>query len=116
LGVDKIHVLKINDKNDETPLLNTRINATYVDIKQSKISINALIRVVDFRTMRVTSYHNKKPLHVLIDNGSTHNFLDINVAKKLRHKITKLDPLNAIMADGNRLQISSVVKDFSQII
>ena len=33
-----------------------------------------------YQTMRVTVTVNKKPLHILIDSGSTHNFLDVRVA------------------------------------
>nr|KYP34429.1 hypothetical protein KK1_044610 [Cajanus cajan] len=66
--------------------------------------------------MRITGYHKKKPLHVLIDSGSTHNFLDINIAKKLGCKIVELDPLNVVVADGTKLHISFVVKDFSWTI
>jgi len=43
--------------DDETPLLDTEINDTDVDIKEPKISINALTGVAGFRTMRVIDYH-----------------------------------------------------------
>ena len=39
------------------------------------ISMNAMNGLPSFKTMRITSYVSKKPLHVLIDSGSTHNFL-----------------------------------------
>ncbi|GJZ45547.1 retrotransposon-related protein [Tanacetum coccineum] len=36
-----------------------------------------------YQTMRVRGYVGKHPLHILIDCGSTHNFLDVSAAKKL---------------------------------
>ena len=66
------------------------------------ISVNALTGVAKFRTMRVTGQVRKKPLHILIDSGSTHNFLDVNVAKKLGCKIEDMDLVSVIVADGAR--------------
>jgi len=62
--------------------------------------------------MRVTGYVNKQPLHILLDNGSTHNILDIQITKKFGCLIEERDPLLVIVADGNKIKISSVVKKF----
>ncbi|XP_028201841.1 uncharacterized protein LOC114386028 [Glycine soja] len=80
------------------------------------ILVNALTGVAKFRTMRVTGQVRKKPLHILIDNGSTHNFLDVNVAKKLGCKIEDMDPVSVIVADRARVQINTMVKGFSWLI
>ncbi|XP_019451750.1 PREDICTED: uncharacterized protein LOC109353842 [Lupinus angustifolius] len=80
------------------------------------ISMNVLTGMASFRIMRVTWHYNKKPLHILIDSGSTHNFLDIEKARALGCKIDQLEPLVVTVADGNKLQISAVVKDFSWTI
>ncbi|GJZ37941.1 hypothetical protein Tco_0584132 [Tanacetum coccineum] len=49
------------------------------------ISLNALTRRNTFQSMRVIGYIRKHEIHILIDSGtgSTHNFLDSKVAKKL---------------------------------
>ena len=80
------------------------------------ISVNALTGVTSFRTMRVTGYSKKKPPHILIDSGSTHNFLDVRVAKKLGCRIEVILSSNVIVADGNKVQISNVVKSFTWVI
>jgi len=54
-----------------------------VDKSTPQISVNALSGVQGFQTMRVTGLHGKNPLHILLDSGSTHNFLDISMAKKI---------------------------------
>ncbi|GJS30434.1 reverse transcriptase [Tanacetum coccineum] len=48
-----------------------------------QISLNALNGANTFQTMRVTGKVGKHELHVLTDCGSIHNFLDINVARKV---------------------------------
>jgi len=58
------------------------------------ISVNALNGTTSFRTMRVTCYYKKKPLHILIDSGSMHNFLDAHVPKKLGCRIKVIPSLN----------------------
>lgn len=47
------------------------------------ISLQAFTGVCGYQTIRVTGYHEKRPLQVQIDTGSTHNFIDHEVAKKL---------------------------------
>lgn len=47
------------------------------------ISLNALTGNSGFHTMRVVGYVGKKPIHILIDSGSTHNFIDEPLATKL---------------------------------
>ncbi|GKA91624.1 serine/threonine-protein phosphatase PP1 isozyme 2 [Tanacetum coccineum] len=68
-----------------------------------QISLHALSGVNTFQTMRVRSYVGKQPLPILIDYGSTHNFLDSNTAKKLPYKLTATTPLRVDMANGNKM-------------
>ncbi|GKF32397.1 putative nucleotidyltransferase, ribonuclease H [Tanacetum coccineum] len=48
-----------------------------------QISLNALNGSITFQTMRVTGKVGKHKLHIFVDYGSTHNFLDDNVAKRI---------------------------------
>lgn len=48
-----------------------------------QISLNALCGNNNFQTMRVKGVKGRNSLHILIDSGSTHDFLDIQTAKKL---------------------------------
>lgn len=42
----------------------------------AQISVNAISRIYDYTSMRVKGVHKKCFLFILIDSGSTHNFLD----------------------------------------
>lgn len=67
------------------------------------ILVHAMAGSNHFQTMRVTGTYNKKPLHILIDSGSTQNFLDERVAKKLGCKMVLIKPSSVSVADGNVL-------------
>lgn len=47
------------------------------------ISLQVFTGVSRYQTIRVAGYHEKKPLQVLIYSGSTHHFLDEDLAMKL---------------------------------
>ncbi|KAG8382224.1 hypothetical protein BUALT_Bualt05G0054500 [Buddleja alternifolia] len=86
------------------------INDTITD---SHVSMHALFGVHDYRTMRVTGNVNGKPVHILIDTGSTHNFIDIEPAKRLRCKSLETTPFQVSVADGNKIFGLAVCKGFS---
>ncbi|KAL2931387.1 Retrotransposon-derived protein PEG10 [Bienertia sinuspersici] len=77
------------------------------------ISVNALSGNQAFQTMRVNGLYNQTPLHILIDSGSTHNFLDLGVAKKLSLTLEPISPQAVTVADGNHLACQYVCKNFS---
>ena len=66
--------------------------------------------------MHVKGRYNKKPLHILIDSGSTHYFLDVHVVARIGCKIEDLKPLVVTVADGKKVLISSVGQNFTWVI
>ncbi|GJR52677.1 putative mitochondrial protein [Tanacetum coccineum] len=48
-----------------------------------QISLNAMIGIPYYQAMRIKGFMGKQLVHIFIDSGSTHNFLDMSVAKKL---------------------------------
>lgn len=77
-----------------------------------QVSVNAVAGLSDYRTMKVKRVHNKRVVFILIDSGSTHNFMDEKVAKKLgcisnATELTKVD-----VADGRKLQVNGIVEQF----
>jgi len=62
--------------------------------------------------MRVTGYYGQKPLHILIDSGSTHNFLDAGLAKKLGCKLEPIGSQAITVAGGSQLQCQFVCRQF----
>ena len=77
-----------------------------------QISVHAIsgMGTVGYKTMRVTVFIRKRPLHILIDSGSTHNFLDVNVAKKLGCKLEEIGPMKVDVANGSSLSCVAACK------
>ena len=76
------------------------------------ISVNALMGSNTFNTMRVQGWVQGKPIHILIDSGSTHNFLDIKTAQQLGCKKESIGLQAITVADGNHIACQHVVKNF----
>ena len=50
--------------------------------------------------MRVNGRAGNVTSRILIDSGSTHNFLDISVAKRLHCRVRKILPMRVAIANG----------------
>ncbi|GJW35690.1 reverse transcriptase [Tanacetum coccineum] len=76
------------------------------------ISLNALSGLNFFQTMRVNGMVRKKVLHILVDCGSTHNFLDVTTAKKLGCIIQSTSPLQVSVENGQEMVSSYECNQF----
>ncbi|XP_022553445.1 uncharacterized protein LOC111203725 [Brassica napus] len=67
------------------------------------ISINALDGSTSYNCMRMIGYYGKTKLHILVDPGSTHNFVDINIANHIGCKLESTKPMSVKAATGGTL-------------
>jgi len=65
-----------------------------------QVLMNAMNGVSGFHTMRINGHLGKKTLHILIDFGSTNNFLDVDLANKLGCKMVPIT-MHAITIDND---------------
>ena len=72
-----------------------------------KISLDALEGTVGFHTIKVIG---KQVLHILVDSGSTHNFLNSSLAHKLQNSLTTITPITIQVANGGKMSCTSVCK------
>ncbi|KAF5817053.1 putative nucleotidyltransferase, Ribonuclease H [Helianthus annuus] len=77
-----------------------------------QISIHALTGITSFSTMRIMGNIGTRQLHILIDSGSTHNFLDQKLANKLNCFTRGLPLMKVKVANGKALDCSQLCKDF----
>ena len=68
-----------------------------------EISIHALKGVANNKIIKVEGQFKGSNLMILIDSGSTHNFLDKSTAKRLKCQLTRTPPLSVIVANGQRV-------------
>ncbi|TXG70529.1 hypothetical protein EZV62_005464 [Acer yangbiense] len=72
-------------------------------IAHPEISLDAIAGVTNPQTIRVIGYYHNKPLYILLDSGSTHNFLDHSVASKLNLHISCNTVFDVMVANRDRL-------------
>ena len=73
-----------------------------------KISFHALSGVATPRTMQVTSVIQGRQLHILIDSGSTHNFVCLKFAKQIECCKTLAPAFQVMVANRERLQCDKI--------
>lgn len=78
-----------------------------VDDQSPVLSINAMTGSATFNCMRMIGQSGKKRLHILIDPGSTHNFLDLKVAKETG---CSLEPIKAMSVTAVNSKVVSTYK------
>ncbi|XP_075077217.1 uncharacterized protein LOC142163959 [Nicotiana tabacum] len=58
-----------------------------------------------FKCLRVTAYNAKKPLHILIDTRSTHNFINSELVQQLRCPVTTTCSQVVAAANGTGIKM-----------
>lgn len=81
-----------------------------------EISVHALTVIPGFHTMRVVGYNDKRPLNILIDPGSTHNFIDEELVKQLGLKVQAVRPQSVNVADESDTQTDEMCHQLSWMI
>ncbi|KAJ7942659.1 Ty3/gypsy retrotransposon protein [Quillaja saponaria] len=69
-----------------------------------------------YQTMKVQGLIKKQSVTVLIDSGSTHNFIDSDVIKRLKVKTQLTDALEVQVANGHRVQVNSCCKQLQWVM
>lgn len=93
---DTLAVVTTEDKVENTPV----------------ISVNALNVSSTFNCMRVIGQCGKRKLYILIDNGSTHNFIDLNVANEIGCLLETITPMAVTAASGSTMMTRYKCTDF----
>jgi hypothetical protein len=82
-----------------------------VEEAEPKITLNALLGSPAPKTMRVICKINNDKAMILLDTGSTHNFLDWNLAKSLKLKIDTTKTFKVKVANGAIISTKGEVKN-----
>ncbi|KAG7585117.1 Retrotransposon gag domain [Arabidopsis thaliana x Arabidopsis arenosa] len=77
----------------------------------AKISVNAISGIDDYSTMRVKGNYGKHNLFMLVDSGSTHNFIDPRVAERLQCELLPAGKTRVTVADGRRVGVSTRINN-----
>ncbi|XP_056690204.1 uncharacterized protein [Spinacia oleracea] len=85
-----VEISSSNEDKDSTESEDEGDELDSTGVAEPILSLNALSGNQNFQTMRVTGTRNNKMFHVLVDSGSTHNFLGLELAKKLGCEIESI--------------------------
>ena len=83
------------------------------DLLTPHISLNALEGTMSCHTLRVAKKVDKHPLYILIDSGSTHNFLNSAFANKLQCLAHPIRTLVVETSNGGTMHCSTMCRNFS---
>ncbi|PIN09089.1 hypothetical protein CDL12_18329 [Handroanthus impetiginosus] len=90
-----------------------RIAEEHQETTNFHLSITSSRGLPSFQTLRLTGNSKGKALHILIDPGATHNFLDIDYAKRLGCKLEHTMPFSVTIAGGQKIVRNYICKGFS---
>jgi len=98
-----VEVLGEEDEKEETRRTETftgEVEFEGVEVTP-QLSMNAMNGSPGYNTMGVNGHIGKKIIHILLDSGSTPNFLDEQLAKKLGYRL-ELTPTQSVVIAGGR--------------
>lgn len=75
-----------------------------------QLSLQALTRICSFQTMRIEGTKGTRNLLLLINSGSSHNFLGCILAKQFGCVLETIHSLKIIVANDNELVCKVVCK------
>ncbi|XP_070041478.1 uncharacterized protein [Nicotiana tomentosiformis] len=73
-------------------------------IESCKISLEALHGSRGYKTLKVQGFTKHKPINILIDSSSTHNFINGKVAQRIGCKVYHMNPQDVSVAYGRVIQ------------
>ncbi|KAG8386104.1 hypothetical protein BUALT_Bualt03G0114300 [Buddleja alternifolia] len=80
------------------------------------VSLNALSGNTNINTLRIRGTVNNKEIQILIDNGSTHCFLDEDTTLQLGCTMEATIPMMVSVADGSKMVSRTIMPDFTWTI
>ena len=78
--------------------------------EKSLVSIHVIAKATSHQTMRIRSNNKKKDILIMIDLGSTHNFLDVTMAKRSGYIIQQDKLLVVAVADVTKIASTTTCK------
>lgn len=70
--------------------------------------MNAIEESKEFQTMKMKGMSNGKIMQILIDSGSTYNFLDVKSTSKMGYQIVNISSVKVINANSNAIDCNAL--------
>lgn len=105
MDVDQQCLFELMDQHD-----NTCLDEIEDLVETTEISMQAFSRMFNPRTIRLMGWVQGWPLSVLIDRGSTHNFIQESVVTRLGYEVEALLAFNVFIGNGEYLVCKEVCR------
>lgn len=103
----EIRVEDVSDEldNEEVSLIDMDVPPHPVQVEEPEplISLHALTGESAFQTLKAVGTAGKQQILILVDSGSSHNFMDTELVVKLNCPLHDVKPFQVSMADGNSI-------------
>jgi hypothetical protein len=93
-------------EQEQEPSKDENVEAISSEELTPTISCNALARINTPQTLKIEGYIKNKKVIVLIDSGSTHNFIHYKLAKALNCFVYPAPEFQVMIADGGTINCS----------
>jgi hypothetical protein len=94
------------EEEEEEPSQDENVEEISSEELTPTISCNALAGITTPQTLKIEGYIKKKRVIVLIDSGSTHNFIHYKLAKALNCFVYPAPEFQVMIADGGTINCS----------
>ncbi|KAG7570699.1 Retrotransposon gag domain [Arabidopsis thaliana x Arabidopsis arenosa] len=112
----QVFMIEVEEESDGSDSEPDNNNNTQMVVQNGscrpQASVSAVSGVPGYSTMKVRGVYAKKPIFVLLDSGSTHNFMDPATATKLGIKSKPAGLTRVSVADGSQLGVLGKVDKF----
>ncbi|CAA0840391.1 Unknown protein, partial [Striga hermonthica] len=98
------YLIEFVDSDDEEPVIEEEQEV------EAEISVHAMAGTKGPRTMRLPAWVMDQRVTVLMDNGSSHNFINATLSHKLKLPTSMVEPFKVRVANGERLRCSKVYR------
>ncbi|XP_026449162.1 uncharacterized protein LOC113349403 [Papaver somniferum] len=101
-GANDMSITELQQDNSEDIPEDVLIESEKDIASTPEISLHAFMGSPFPKTMRITGYIKGHPVTILIDSGSTHNFLHPKIAKHCGYKVTSSNTVMQVMIGDGR--------------
>ncbi|CAA0830134.1 Unknown protein, partial [Striga hermonthica] len=103
------YLIEFVDSDDEEPVTKEEREVEVLN-DVAEISVHAMAGTKGPRTMKLPAWLKDRRFTVLVDNGSSHNFINATLSHKLKLPTTTIEPFEVRVANGERLRCSEMYR------
>lgn len=109
----KVYMLLYPDEveeHQEEPVVTSEMEQIDTDNEEITLSLHALLGTTGMHTLQLHGLVKKQKVLMLVDSGSTSNFIDLSLAKSLGLELLPIKRLQVAVADGFTLPVQFMCK------